>query len=227
MIEIDDIVKRYRSNGRDLVVLDGVSARIPEGALAAVYGSSGSGKSTLLLILGGLLRPDRGRARVAGEDFFALPPGRRGRLRARTLGFVFQRFHLLPYLTVEGNIRSAAVALPEAVDDNRVASLMARFQIEARRDHLPGQLSVGEQQRVALARALHNRPRILLADEPTGNLDRENADIVLAAFREFAAGGGTVVMVTHDRQAAAQADLCWQLRNGQMETTACNATSLA
>jgi ABC-type lipoprotein export system ATPase subunit len=129
---------------------------------------------------------------------------------------VFQRFHLLPYLTVEENIRAASLALPGAGQEGRAEELMRLLRILERRRHLPGRLSVGEQQRTALARALYNRPSVLLADEPTGNLDAANTEIVLETFREFAAGGGTVLMVTHNEQAAARADGVWRLVEGRL-----------
>jgi len=214
MIEVRDIHKGYRSDGRDLAVLSGMSATIPAGTFAAICGPSGCGKSTLLLILGGLLHPDRGSVTVAGEDLLGMSAERRALRRAELLGFVFQRFHLLPYLTAEENICAAAVSLKVQEDTDRAGTLMRRFQIESRRHHVPGKLSVGEQQRTAMARALYNRPKVLLADEPTGNLDPENGDIVLQAFTDFAADGGTVVMVTHHPDAAQRADRRWWIRDG-------------
>jgi len=214
MIEVRDIHKGYRSDGRDLAVLSGMSATIPAGTFAAICGPSGCGKSTLLLILGGLLHPDRGSVTVAGEDLLGMSAERRALRRAELLGFVFQRFHLLPYLTAEENICAAAVSLKVQEDTDRAGTLMRRFQIESRRHHVPGKLSVGEQQRTAMARALYNRPKVLLADEPTGNLDPENGDIVLQAFTDFAAAGGTVVMVTHHPDAAQRADRRWWIRDG-------------
>ncbi len=214
MIEISNIAKTYRGRGGDLAVLRGAAATVEAGTFAAVCGASGCGKSTLLLILGGLLQPDQGEVTVSGEALYTLSPERRALARAQLMGYVFQRFHLIPYLTVEENIRAAAIALRQPDNSTRAEALMERFQINARARHLPGELSVGEQQRTALARALYNRPRVLLADEPTGNLDPENAEIVLKAFREFADNGGTVVMVTHHPDAAACADKRWWIRDG-------------
>jgi len=216
MIEIHDIGKTYRLHGEVVEVLRATSATIGAGTFAAVCGASGCGKSTLLLILGGLLQPDRGEVSVLGEALYAMPPERRALTRARLMGYVFQRFHLIPYLTVEENIRAAAIALHRPDDAARAEELMRHFGIEGRRRHLPGELSVGEQQRTALARALYNRPKVLLADEPTGNLDPENAEIVLNALHEFTAGGGTVVMVTHHPDAAVRADKRWWIRDGKL-----------
>lgn len=216
MIEIHNIDKRYRSGKDELVVLKGTSAVFDQGTFAAICGPSGCGKSTLLLIMGGLLRPDRGSVTIHGEALFSVSSEQRALRRARLMGFVFQRFHLIPYLTVEENIEAAAIALGRGRDRARAVELMERLQIADRRRHVPGKLSVGEQQRAALARAMYNRPKVLLADEPTGNLDPENGEIVLRAFADFAAEGGTVVMVTHHPDAAGQADKRWWLKSGRL-----------
>jgi putative ABC transport system ATP-binding protein len=197
-------------------VLEGASATIAGGTFAAICGPSGSGKSTLLLVLGALLHADGGDVIIGGENLLAMQPEPRARRRAELLGYVFQRFHLVPYLTVEENILAASIALPGEPDRERATELMDRFQITGRRRHVPGRLSVGEQQRTALARALFNRPGVLLADEPTGNLDPENANIVLHAFADFASGGGTVVMVTHHPEAAEKADRRWWIRDRKL-----------
>lgn len=216
MIQAHNITKRYRSGEEQLLVLNEASASIEPGTFAAICGPSGCGKSTLLLVLGGLLHPDTGQVTIAGEDLFAISSERRALRRAQLLGFVFQRFHLIPYLTVEENIEAAAIALPRTTDQGRANELMDQLNIADRRGHVPGKLSVGEQQRTALARALYNHPRVLLADEPTGNLDPENAEIVLNAFSEFADAGGTVVMVTHNPEAAVRADNRWWIKEGKL-----------
>lgn len=213
MIDIQKITKTYRSETKELLVLKEATASIKPGTFSAICGPSGCGKSTLLLVLGGLLHPDTGRVMIDGEDLFALSSERRALRRAQLLGFVFQRFHLIPYLTVEENIEAAAIALRGSTDQVRAKELMDQLNITDRRTHVPGKLSVGEQQRTALARALYNRPRVLLADEPTGNLDPENAEIVLNAFSDFANAGGTVIMVTHHPEAAEQADTQWWIKN--------------
>jgi ABC-type lipoprotein export system ATPase subunit len=214
---MENVCKRFaRAGNAPLRVLDGVSAEVEAGTFAAIRGPSGCGKSTMLLIAGALLTPDSGAVTVAGENLIAMPPENRARRRAALLGFVFQKFHLLPYLTVEENVRSAALALKAADDKARAGDLIERFGLNERRRHLPRELSVGEQQRVAMARALFNRPKVLLADEPTGNLDPENGRIVLDTFQEFAEQGGTVLMVTHHPDAAARAGKVWQLDHGRL-----------
>ncbi|MBN1672664.1 MAG: ABC transporter ATP-binding protein [Kiritimatiellae bacterium] len=219
MIETTDLCKSYvGTDGERIDVLNGISLTVPAGTFAAVVGPSGSGKSTLLLILGALLQPDGGSVRVAGRDLCAMPDSERAASRAGLIGFVFQRFHLLPYLTVRENILSASVGLPRAAADSdaRADTLMRELGIAHRREHRPGRLSVGEMQRTALARALLNGPEILLADEPTGNLDRKNAGIVLGKLAEFAGGGGTVLMVTHSSTAAGHANSVWNLEHGRI-----------
>ena len=216
MVKIENIVKAYRTGKEVVPVLQGASAEIDDGCFSVVCGPSGCGKSTLLLILGGLLNPDNGSVIIQGEDFFALSPEKRSMTRARIMGFVFQRFHLVPYLTVEENIKAAGIALKEEEDNNRVEELLVKFNLTERREHVPGRLSVGEQQRTALARALYNNPSILLADEPTGNLDPENGAVVIDAFQEFAAKGGTAIMVTHSPDAAEKADRILLLKKGTL-----------
>lgn len=207
LLQLTQIAKTYRAGQPGEVrALPPLSLDLAAGEFAAVQGPSGCGKTTLLLIAGGLLAPTAGRVTLAGEDPYALSPERRAEFRARHLGFVFQQFHLVPYLSVFENVLAPALAttLPDA--RARAEELMARFGLQARRHHVPGELSTGERQRTALARALLNRPRLLLADEPTGNLDGENAAIVLAHLREFAQAGGAVLLVTHEDAAAARAD---------------------
>jgi putative ABC transport system ATP-binding protein len=212
MIHLDQVQKSY---GR-LPVLQSCNGLVPMGSFAAVHGRSGCGKSTLLLIIGGLLQADAGEVVVAGQNMAELPSRDRERFRAESIGFVFQRFHLLPYFTVAENICASSLAWGWD-DPVRLQELLEHFGLDERRDHRPGQLSVGEQQRCALARALYHRPRVLLADEPTGNLDHENASIVLDTFAAFAEGGGTVLMVSHDDRATARADRCFLLQDGQLQ----------
>jgi putative ABC transport system ATP-binding protein len=164
-------------------------------------------------MMGGLLHPDKGSVFLNKQDLFSLHRTH----RAKQIGFVFQRFHLVPYLTVEENIQVAGTSLGQPVDQQRVDELLNQFNLTSRRRHVPGKLSVGEQQRTALARALYNRPLALLADEPTGNLDPDNANVVLHALADFAHQGGTVIMVTHHPEAAARADRCWWIKNHKLQ----------
>jgi putative ABC transport system ATP-binding protein len=200
MIELTNISKSYRSaRGTPVEVLKGMDVSVDAGEFVSVTGPSGCGKSTLLLIAGSLLKPDSGTVVIDGHDFTAMNSDDKALQRAQTIGFVFQRFHLLPYLTVRENIIAGSVALKTSADEvsERAETLMDSLGMTGRANHLPGELSVGEMQRTALARAFLNRPKVILADEPTGNLDPENAEIVLNAFTGFAADGGAVLMVTH------------------------------
>jgi putative ABC transport system ATP-binding protein len=200
MIELTNISKSYRSaRGTPVEVLKGMDVSVDAGEFVSVTGPSGCGKSTLLLIAGSLLKPDSGTVVIDGHEFTAMNSDDKALQRAQTIGFVFQRFHLLPYLTVRENIIAGSVALKTSADEviERAETLMDSLGMTGRANHLPGELSVGEMQRTALARAFLNRPKVILADEPTGNLDPENAEIVLNAFTGFAADGGAVLMVTH------------------------------
>ena len=170
----------------------------------AVRGPSGCGKTTLLLTAGGLLRPDAGKVAVNGQELYALGDEARARIRAANIGFVFQQFHLVPYLSVRDNVLSAALALPLADAGKRAEQLLDELGLAHRSHHVPAELSTGERQRTALARALLHQPRLLLADEPTGNLDADNGRLVLAKLAEHAHAGGAVLLVTHDADAAAQ-----------------------
>jgi ABC-type lipoprotein export system ATPase subunit len=196
--------------------LDSVSLSLAEGEFVAVQGPSGCGKTTLLLTLGGLLRPTNGTVEVDGTNPYALPAEARARFRAAHVGFVFQQFHLVPYLSVRENVLAPALACPQAEAAVRAQDLLRRFGLEPRAAHVPAALSTGERQRTALARAFLNRPRLLLADEPTGNLDRDNAAIVLEHLAEYARQGGSVLLVTHDAQAAASAQRVLRMERGKL-----------
>ena len=216
MLCIENVTKTYRRAGRHVRALDGVSLAAEAGEFVAVRGPSGCGKTTLLLVAGGLLGPDAGRVVIDGQGPYALSPEDRARLRAATVGFVFQQFHLVPYLTVRDNVLAPSVARPSAEAAGRADELIERFGLAARVDHLPAELSTGERQRVALARALLNRPKVLLADEPTGNLDTASAETVLRHLAEFADAGGTVLLVTHDARAAEYARRTVEMVDGRL-----------
>jgi putative ABC transport system ATP-binding protein len=205
MIEIRHVHKSFDAPGGAIPVLRDFSLAVQSGEFVAVCGPSGCGKSTLLLTAGGLLRPDAGQVIIGGNDIYALSTGARAGFRARGIGFVFQRFHLVPYLSVLENTMTPALAvkLPDARERARL--LLEQFGLSHRADHVPAKLSTGERQRLALARALLARPTLLLADEPTGNLDSDNAAVILSHFADFARSGGTVLLVTHDRDAARRA----------------------
>jgi ABC-type lipoprotein export system ATPase subunit len=206
ILDIRDLAKHYPGPTGAVAVLTGVSLQVAATEFVAVQGPSGCGKSTLLLAAGGLLRPDAGEVRINGQDPYALSPETRAAFRAAHLGFVFQQFHLVPYLSVIDNILAPTLALSQPDVRARALELMERFGLRERQQHVPDQLSVGERQRTALARALLNRPQLLLADEPTGNLDPDHAAVVFDALTEFARDGGAVLLVTHDREAAGRAN---------------------
>ena len=202
MLEMQDVTKAYTKNNQEIRALDGVSLSISPGEFVAVRGPSGCGKTTLLLTAGALLAPDAGRVLIDGRNPYELAPDSRAGVRAERIGFVFQQFHLVPYLTVRDNVLSAALAKPSPDAADRADEILRHFQLTDRVNHVPSELSTGERQRTALARATLNRPGLLLADEPTGNLDSANAEIVLGFLDEFARGGGAVLLVTHDDHAA-------------------------
>lgn len=205
MIRLTDIRKRFG----ELEVLKGVSLGVRQGEVVSVVGASGAGKTTLLQIMGTLSRPDAGRVEIGGEDPFALGDKALSRFRNDHIGFVFQFHHLLPEFSAFENVCIPGLIgrRPRAEVERRAAELLALVGLTARRDHKPGQLSGGEQQRVAIARALVNSPAVLLADEPSGNLDSHNRDEIHRLFFDLRERlGQTVVIVTHDENLAAMAD---------------------
>jgi putative ABC transport system ATP-binding protein len=189
---------------------------VDPGQFLAIRGPSGSGKSTLLALVGGLARPSQGRVVVAGHEISSMTPAERARFRSENIGFVFQMFHLLPYLSVLDNVLVAAPRKNRRAARESAEALLERFDLAGRRGHRPAQLSAGERQRVAMARALLNRPQLLLADEPTGNLDDRNADVVLDFLAQFHAEGGTILLVTHHPNAARRAAQSIDLDHGRI-----------
>ncbi|MDE2643094.1 MAG: ABC transporter ATP-binding protein [Verrucomicrobiota bacterium] len=216
MIRCDEVTKIFRKNGSEVTSLDRFTAEVADGEFVAVRGPSGSGKTTLLLTLGGMQRPSDGSVQLAGRDLYALSPAERARLRSSEIGFVFQMFHLVPYLDLLGNVLLACPGKPSAEVRQRAGELMDELGLADRASHLPGELSAGERQRLAVVRALLNRPKLILADEPTGNLDPENAAEVIRHLAEFHRGGGTVVLVTHGSAADAHADRTLRLEQGRL-----------
>jgi ABC-type lipoprotein export system ATPase subunit len=198
------------------VALDDVSLTVSAGQLVAVKGPSGCGKTTLLLAAGGLLRPDDGQVLLDGSDLYALSPEARAAVRATTVGFVFQQFHLIPYLSVLDNVQTATLGAPARGQSGKAMAMLDRFGLADRAQHVPAELSTGERQRVALVRAMLNDPTLVLADEPTGNLDEDNAQIVLRHLAEYAEAGGAVLLATHDSKAARRAHRMIPLSKGRI-----------
>ena len=218
MLRLEHICKTYAGKPTLVHAITDVSINLDAGEFVAVQGPSGCGKSTVLLTAGGLLKPDSGEVLVAGKNAYSLSPNARAAFRARTIGFVFQQFHLVPYLDVLDNVLSPALASAESQNyvRQRAEQLIEHFGLTPRIHHVPGELSSGERQRTALARALLNKPQLLLADEPTGNLDHESAEAVLGYLKEFAESGGAVLMVTHDDRAVPFAQRAIHLRDGRI-----------
>ena len=217
MIHFQDVRKTYDTKKGEVTALDIPDLKIERGEFVVVRGHSGSGKTTLLLTAGGMLRPTNGVVSVDGEDLYRLPPPARARFRAETVGFVFQMFHLIPYLNAIENIIMARGRDGAAADRGAARELLERLGLSHRETHLPAELSAGERQRTALARALLNKPKLILADEPTGNLDLENAAEVLRHLEAYHKDGGTVLVVTHGTTADASADRIVCLKNGGIE----------
>jgi len=217
MIEFQNVTREFQGPTDKVTALTDVSFGLEAGEFVAVVGPSGCGKSTLLLTAGALLTPSSGTVMLDGSNVYRKSGAVRRQLRARKVGFVFQQFHLLPYLTVYENILAPSVALPSPDAPKRAAELVERFGLTDRAQHVPAQLSTGEKQRTALARALLNRPLLLLADEPTGNLDPENGQTVLQALAEFAQAGGAVLMVTHEQGATEMTHRTLRLVNGRLQ----------
>lgn len=217
MVRLENVAKIYRTRTGEVKALDDISLRINEGEFAVLRGPSGSGKTTLLMTIAGMQHTTGGKVSVAQNNLYAMSAQARAKFRAANIGFVFQMFHLIPYLNVVENVVLAGGA---AVDKNKKAradELIQQFGLAGRNLHKPAQLSAGEKQRVAIARALLNQPKIVLADEPTGNLDPDNAAVVVRCLSDFHRSGGTVIFATHGAEAEGFADRIIHLRNGRID----------
>ena len=216
ILKTENLIKNYKVGKIEVPALRGVSISIKEGEFVAIMGPSGCGKSTLLHLMGGLLSPSGGSIVIDGEDLSEVSDAKRTDIRRRKIGFVFQRFNLFPTLTAEGNLKLAEkIHTRDGGNSAKRREVLRLLQLEDKMHHKPLEMSGGEQQRVALARAIINSPAIILADEPTGNLDTENSKIVLEMFRELNEEfGQTIVMITHNPEAAAACSRIIQMRDG-------------
>jgi len=216
LVEVTDLTKVYHTGTVDVHALRGLTFDIHEGEFVAVMGRSGSGKTTLLNIVGCVEQPTSGRYLLAGEEVAALTDAQRSGMRLRRIGFVFQAYNLLPSMSAVDNVLLPTIysGLPDAV--SRAREVLARVGLDGRAHHRPAQLSGGEQQRVAIARALINHPSLILADEPTGNLDTRRGEEVLALFQDLHKDGITIVLVTHEEQVAQHAQRVLRMLDGRL-----------
>lgn len=227
VIETLELQRTYSVGGEEVHALEGVSLTIGGGQFVGITGPSGSGKSTLLYLLGGLDHPTAGTIRVLGQEIANMDENKLAAFRSSLVGFVYQSFHLLPNMTAEQNVELPMVirCLPIRERRKRAMQLLEQMGLGERLNHRPAQLSGGQQQRVALARALANRPRILLADEPTGNLDSRTGQEIIALFQQLCRDEGiTVVMVSHDPAAVASTDYFFRLQDGRVISTGTGST---
>ena len=215
LLEVQSLFKTYGSGETAVHALKGACFSVPRGEFVAIVGESGSGKSTLLNLLGALDTPTAGKVLIDGKDIFAMKDAQLTVFRRRNIGFIFQAFNLIPELTVEQNILFPALLDHQKPDAAYLDELLTVLNLKGRRNHLPSQLSGGQQQRVAIGRALFTRPSLILADEPTGNLDSQNSSEVIALLREASrAYEQTIIMITHNRSIAQSADRVLQVSDG-------------
>jgi putative ABC transport system ATP-binding protein len=215
IVVTENLWKLYHAGKVEVPALRGVNFDVMAGESVAVMGPSGCGKSSLLYVIGGLARASKGQVLVDGNDLSTMTDAERTKLRRSKIGFVFQRFNLLPALTARGNIAIAQYIHGDGYDPHRFAVVTKMLGLEGRLQHRPSEMSGGEQQRVAIARAIINEPKILLADEPTGNLDTKNSEVVLEMLRRLNKDlGQTIVMITHNPEATAYFDRVVHMRDG-------------
>lgn len=217
VIRFEGVSKIFRTRHGTVKALDQVTFHVRKGEFLVIRGPSGSGKTTLLLCAGGMLRPTQGCVTINGQEISGMNERARARFRATNIGFVFQMFYLVPYLNVMENILLAAGPAGGSIQQSRAQELIEQLGLSDRRYHKPAQLSAGERQRAALGRALFPQPKIILADEPTGNLDPENAAEVFRHLKDFQTSGGTVILVTHGTAADPYAGRILSLQQGRIE----------
>jgi putative ABC transport system ATP-binding protein len=219
MINIENLSKMYNGNGKNHLAIDDISYNFPEGKFISIVGASGAGKTTLLLCLGGLIQPTNGKVNIAQTSLYDISLEERAHFRLHNIGFIFQTFNLIPYMTALENVQIPLVLTktPPLEQQNHAMELLNQFGLGDRLNHKPRELSVGEQQRVAIARALANNPKVILADEPTGNLDPTTTQKTAEYFKELSLSGITVVMVTHNPTVAEFGDIRLHLKNKKLE----------
>ncbi|MCK5001344.1 MAG: ABC transporter ATP-binding protein [Anaerohalosphaera sp.] len=216
MLAIENVIKTYHKRMGKINAIDGVSLDIAKGSFVVLNGPSGSGKTTLLMAIASMLHPSAGSVTIDGTDIYRLSAMQRARFRAANIGFIFQMFHLIPYLSIIENVLFAAGVTKTQNARSTAKEIIAQLSLTDRMHHRPSELSAGEKQRAAIARAMLNKPRLILADEPTGNLDPHNAEIVLGHLSDYNRQGGTVIVVTHGDQAKRYATRTIQMENGRV-----------
>lgn len=217
ILKVQGLKKYYGKGDNEVRALDDVSFSVNKGEFVAIVGSSGSGKSTLLHLIGGLDRPTEGSVTISGDSIYKLNENQLSIFRRRNIGFIFQFFNLIPVLDVEENIALPSLLDNEKVDKNYLADIIGMLGLESRKNHLPAELSGGQQQRVSIARALINKPSIVLADEPTGNLDSKNSREVVELLKVTAKKyNQTLILITHDLKVAEQADRVITISDGKI-----------
>lgn len=229
MFRLESVSKQYLQGEKTVMALQSTSLEIGAGEFVAVIGPSGSGKSTILTLLGGMLAPTAGKVIFNGESLYDLSVTERAQLRRLKMGFVFQTFNLIPYLTAQENVEVPLLlrGQSKSLQRKRALELLDRVGLSDRAHHKPTQLSTGQQQRVALARTLANDPCVILADEPTGNLDPQTRDHVLSFFDDFHRAGKTIIVVTHDPEAASRATRTLQMSAGNIGSKVNDSTHQA
>ncbi len=220
IIELKDVWKTYTMGENEVHALKGINIQIRKGEFVAIMGSSGSGKSTAMNLIGALDIPTRGTIYLDGKNITQYGEDELARVRGRTIGFIFQKFNLIPTLTAKENVTLPLVfqEIDEEKRNKKAEELLEMVELGERMDHIPGELSGGQQQRVAIARALAAEPEIILADEPTGNLDTATGEIVMTFLNKLHKQGTTIIMVTHDEETAKYADRVEILRDGEIVT---------
>ena len=216
MIHIENLIKIFHSNKTDTIALNSINLHLEKGSFTLIKGASGCGKSTLLFTIGGVLNPSSGDVIVDANNIYKLSDRDMLNYRSEKIGFVYQSYHLIPYLNTKENILLGCKLTKQVICSDELDGLIREFNLQDRLQHKPSELSEGEKQRVALMRALITNPKILIADEPTGNLDPENRHVIMAHFTKFQKQGGTVMMASHGTEADSIADTIIEMKTGEI-----------